>query len=187
MPVAYLQPGAVEHDGQNPIGQFAQMVGQALDSQLAGQILREQSKELSMMSLAQLVHVTFDIRLTGQQRRGIDHGAQLGLPERVVGGQQHLPVEQFVQHDRMAGQIIRRPARLADHPEQLPVRPGKLNEQGQISRATRDGVEQIDQPAQPGGVCLRRGVCAGSGARGQTPVAQLRSFTQTLLDELVDA
>ncbi len=83
------------------------MIGEALDRQRSGEVLREQAERLRVLELAQDVHLLLDVaRLDGEQAREL-------VPPRLPVGlrEQHARVEQLVEQDRVARQVVGRPLR----------------------------------------------------------------------------
>ena len=147
------------------------MVGQPLDAQAARQVLGQQPKDLCMVRFAQHIHLALDIRLSADRRERGQCRLGIPLPSRIVRWLEHLSVEQLVEHDRMAHQVVGCPAGLADHAQQLSKSARKLHQQGQISWAPGDRLEQVGKASEPGVI-------------GR---ADLGGFAQGHLEQLVDA
>jgi hypothetical protein len=98
-----------------------------------------------VVGLAQQVHLPLGVRL-----QLIQPGRELlGADAAPVG--QHVEqarVEQFVEQDGVALQVVGGPARTADQFRHLAQRLRILLQQGQVGRAARDGFEQVEAARQ---------------------------------------
>ena len=80
------------------VGERRQVVGQPLDGQPAGQVLREQAERLRMLEVAQRVHLPLGVvavRARAAASSSARHASQSG------SGEQHARVEQLVEQQRM--------------------------------------------------------------------------------------
>ena len=63
--VVHLHPRLGERRREDDVRQRGQVVGEALDGQRAGQVLREQAKRLRVLEMAQHVHLPFGVAVGG--------------------------------------------------------------------------------------------------------------------------
>ena len=85
------------------------MIGKALHRQRARNVLCDEPEYLGVVGFADQVHLAFGI-----VRQVLQSIANLAAKLVPVGRrEQHARIEQFVEHDRVALQVIRRPARFA--------------------------------------------------------------------------
>ena len=103
--VQHARERAVEHD----VGQRRQMIGEALDGEPAAQVLRQQAERLRMLEVAQHVHLVLGV--AGCAREQARELVAPRVPVRL--GQQHARVEQLVEQQRMARQVVGGPRRRA--------------------------------------------------------------------------
>ena len=93
-----------------------------------------------MVLLTHQVHLTFHVRLDG-----IELGFEFGPEARPVGhGFQVAVVEQFVEQDGMASQVLRGPARCTDQIDHPAQRLRILLQECEIGAATADPFEQVE-------------------------------------------
>ena len=105
MTLAQFSPGEFKRQPEHDIRQVGEVVGEFFQRQQAGKVLRQQAEYLGVMGFAQHVHLPFGVRLGF-----IEHRFKLSLETAPVGGGvEDTSVEQFVEQNRVAFQIIRRP------------------------------------------------------------------------------
>ena len=150
------------------------MVGEPLDGELAGQVLREQPERLRVLEVPERVHLAL---LVARVLR--EHARELGAPRAMVGLlHQHARVEQFVEQDRVPRQVVGRPGGRAHQPGQPGNQRRMLDDEREIGAAARDGLEQREQAHEgrlrPAAARARRG--GGEHARHQLvePLLRLR-------------
>ncbi len=152
MPVRQRQPDRLQRLRHQDIGQAGQVVGQLLDADGAFQVLCQQAQLLRMMQLAQHVELAFGVAGGGRQLR-----FAIGAEGRPVGRRgQRAIVQQFVEQQRMAGQVLGRPVAGAHHPDHPLERLRIFGQESQVGGAARDGLEKIQQPAECHGSVLHR-------------------------------
>ena len=157
MPAAQLAPDLLQRDLQDQVGERGQVVGEPLDAEQSGQILREQPEHLRLVHLAQQVHAALGVALV----RG-EPGTQLSREGVELGRRvKQAIVEQLVEQQRMARHELGRPARGADDPRDALERLRILGQQGEVGGAARDRFDEIDAAGERrlrvggGGGCLR--------------------------------
>src|SRR5690242_2030357 len=101
---AQLLPAQLERDLKHPVGEIGQVVGKSFYREQARKVLREQTKDLGVVRLAQPVHLPLLVALS----RG-ELGPQL-VPEAapVRSREQRARVEQLVEDDRVPVEVLRR-------------------------------------------------------------------------------
>ena len=149
------------------VGQRRQVVGQALDRQLAGQVQRQQAEQLGMMGLAQDVELALGV--AGRLAQVfVEDGRQL----LKVAGAGVAVVQQFVEQDRVLGQERGGPAAGIDHADHALERVRIFGQQRQVGRTAPDRLEQVEQAAQGAGVAADAGFAHHAGDQGQGGVHQ---------------
>jgi hypothetical protein len=153
MPPAQILPYLLERDLEDEVGERGKVVGQALDGEQAGEVLRQQAEHRRLVRLAQQVHALLDIL------RGRELYLEVFSEGRKIGGRVQQPVvEQLVEQQRVAGDELRRPARGADDARHALQRLGMLGEQREVGGAAGDRLDQVHAARQ-------RGVGVGRSAR----------------------
>ncbi len=133
------------------------MIGEALHRQQAAEILREQPEHLRVVQLAHHVHLALDVAVV---RRHL--AAQAGGELAPVGRLGHQArVEQLVEQDGMAREVLRGPARRREQLHHAAERLRLFGEQREVGGAAGDGLEEF-QGAGDRGLRMR-----GRGGRLQ--------------------
>ncbi len=132
------------------------MIGEALDGERSREVLREQPERLRVLEMTQDVHLLLDVaRLVGEEPR------ELAAPERPVGfGEQDARVEQLVQQERVARQVIGRPLRGAHQLREPRQDRRMLGQQREVGAAPAHRLEQLEQ-------ALEHGLRVGAGPPGR--------------------
>ena len=120
------------------------MIGEALDGQRAGEILREQPERLRVLEVAQRVHLPLGVaRVAREQAR------ELGAPRAPIGlRQQHARIEQLVEQDRLARQVVGRPLRCAHQLRESRQHRRMLDQEREIGAAPAHRLEELEQPLE---------------------------------------
>ena len=147
MPARQAGPRTFERHRHRLIGQQRQVVGQPLHGQAAIEVAQQQAEQRRMMAVAQQVHLAFDVaRVRGQLH------AHVGAPLYPVG-QIELAladalVEQFVQQDRMAHQVVGGPAAGRQQAQHAVEGAAVLVQQRHVGAALGHHVEQLREARQ---------------------------------------
>ena len=143
-----------------------QVVGERLDGQQAGQVLRQQAEHLRLVLLAQHVH----LRARCRPRRLRAWLRSVRRERRPVGrGVEHAVVEQLVEQQRMARDVIC--AAQLEAPTMRATRSsaiGMLGEQREVGARGGDRLDEIEAAGERG-VGIRR-VGRDRGQRGHQGV-----------------
>jgi hypothetical protein len=100
-----MPPARPQRRLEDDVGERGQVVGEPLDGELAGQVLREQTERLRVLEVPERVHLAL---LVARVLR--EHARELGAPRAMVGLlHQHARVEQLVEQDRVPRQVVGRP------------------------------------------------------------------------------
>ena len=156
-------PALRECQIQCAVGEFGQVVGKSFDRQHPLHVLREQAENRRMMRFAQRVHLGFEVAAQAYQPGCGLHGEFLHVGLRVEG----LLIEQFVEQDRVQGEIARRPLGRREQVCQTRQRGLRLGEQRKIAGARCDGLDEGEQ-------ALQREVGHRAGPRGVDQAWQQR-------------
>ena len=183
VPARQVGPAALQGDFQHRIGQRTQLVAQMLHGQAFFQILSQQPEDGAVVRLAHGVHLALHVggraAIVVQhagQHGGIELLAQVLRPAGDVQWFQQLAAGQFVDHHRMAAQIVAGPARLSHHPQQVQEGFRMLGEHVQIHRAPRNGFQKIAEPPD------QRVLAAGF-----RPGPEMQRLREQMLDHLLRA
>ena len=156
MPAAQLAPDLLQRDREKQVRQRGQVVGEPLDAEQPGQILREQPEHLRLVHLAQQIHAALGVALV----RG-ELGTQLSREGVEVRRRvKQSIVEQLVEQQRVARHELGRPARGADDPRDALERMRILGQQGEVGGAARDRFDEIDAAGERGLRIGGGGACA---------------------------
>ncbi len=136
-----VRPTGRERRFENDVRQHRQVVRQPLDGQAAEEVLREQAKGLRMLEMAQHVHLMLGIvRPVAKQPR------ELGPPRVPIGlGEQRARVEQLVEQQRIAGEVVRRPGGRAHDVDEAGQERRMLDHEREVRAAPGDGLEERQQ------------------------------------------
>ena len=141
-----VQPGMAHGDIQHQVGQARQLVAKRFQRPHAGQVLRYQAEGLRVLEMAQCVHLCFYIAMAlGQLLFQL-----CGQLWPVRRGVQHAGVQQLVQQNGVARQVV-------GHPGAGRVQRGQalqglrvFQQQRQIGGAAADGIDQLQDALQRG-------------------------------------
>ncbi len=133
-------PGEAQDLLENDAGKIAQVVAQGFERQPSRQVLGNEPHGVHVLEVPQRVQLP--LGFTGGIRQ---LGLQLAGGERPVGsGVQRAHVEQFVEEDRVLGEVLRHPRTRAHHCRELLERPRVLFEQGEVGAAPADRIQQVE-------------------------------------------
>ena len=148
-------PGEPQHSFQHGAGEVAQVIGQRLERQRAGEVEREQAQRLRLLEVAQEVHLPLGVALVLVEARA-QGGAQLRPVRRIAGA---LRVDQFIEQHRMLRQVIGGPWTCRSQARQPRGRIRIFEQQGEIGFAPADAVHDVEH-------ALESRIRIGQHARG---------------------
>ncbi len=144
VPGEQFAPGQLDAAPDEDVGEFREVVGELLHGEQPGDVLCEEAEHLRMVRLAQHVHLLFGVGLEGVGLLG-----ELLAEARPVGRHlQDARIEQFVEQDRVAQQVVGRPGRGAGDLRDLFERLRILQQQREIGGAAADRFEQVEHARQ---------------------------------------
>jgi hypothetical protein len=171
MALLQLVPAQIHRRLHHDVGEFAEAVGEVLDGVHAGDVLRQEVKTCAWW-VSRRMSISRSMSSTCRARRAVQILAET-LP--VGADIKDARIEQFVEQNRVPGQVVGRPRRAADQFGELHQRLRILLQQRQIGAAPADRIEEIEA-ALPGRVGCRwpprrrSGAARGRrGARGCSP------------------
>ncbi|MNJ34097.1 hypothetical protein D3C77_287960 [compost metagenome] len=140
-----LAPGQGQHLVEDGFGQPGQVVADLHQRQVAGDFRGGYPQAVGQLEVTQRLHLLLEVVL-GDTREPL---AQFGRQLRRLGrAEQATFVEQFVQQQREAGDLLGDPRACRAQGQQTTQRPRVLGQQHQISRTPRHRFDQRQHPLQ---------------------------------------
>ena len=144
------RPGPAQRQVEHRVGQRAELIGHLLDAQAALDVAHQGAKNLGMVRVAQGVEQLFLVVLTaalpghgtlfefGREYRGVEPLVQQAL------------VGQFVDHARVAHEVLHGPTRHAQQAQQTAMHLGPLDQQRQVVFASQQWFDPVHKPQRCG-------------------------------------
>ena len=171
---AHLRPDGLQRGVEDDVGQRRQVIGEALDREPAGDVLREQTKRLRVLEMSQRVHLAFLVADVMREACG-----KLAAPGAPVGfREQHARIEQLVEQDRVLHQEVGCPLRCSHQLREPGQQRRMLDHQRQVGAAAADRLQQCQQ-AQEDRLRRHAGHVLGRGHRRGGAASARRSAAAT--------
>jgi hypothetical protein len=136
-------PGQPQHLSQNEAREIAQVIAQLFQRQRTGQILGQQPQRLHLLEVTQKLHLPLRISVGF-----IQFARELCTQHRPIGSLERVRRDQFIQQDRMAGQISRCPRAGCCKRSQAFERSWILEQQRQVGFASPDAFQYLGETIQ---------------------------------------
>ena len=146
VPVTQPLPTPAGGDAQHRFRQRTQVISHLLDRQPTFNVARECAEHFGMVRTPQQVKERFIVVLAGYRQGGAALLQLVGKVLRHKTLRQHVIAGQLVDHAWVLQQVAGRPLGITQQSQQTFMHRGALQQQSQVTLATQQGFDPVDQP-----------------------------------------